>query len=164
MSDLYLRTSIRKEVEATTRKKGWKVALAALCFILASELLLPLFEISPLGIWSWLIGTSAAGLGAIPHQKLKNQDKNPDILHGTEETLSYFQANKSLFTLAWSEIESFHFIDTGRDYGLAFNLKTPLKGISEKCREKYGADLFLPYFSQGSYMLLEKWREQHTAN
>lgn len=163
MSDLYLRTSVRKEAEATTRKQGWKVALAAVFFVAASELLLPLFEISPLGIWSWLIGTSAAGLGVIPHQKLKNQDKNPDVLHGTEQTLSFFQANKSLFTLAWNEIESFHYVDNGKDYGLAFRLKAPLAGISEKCREKYGVDLFLPYFSQGSYLLLEKWRSQHTV-
>ncbi|MBS0637774.1 MAG: hypothetical protein JSS12_09700 [Verrucomicrobia bacterium] len=163
MGDLYLRTSIRKEAAETTRKKGWKVALAAAFFIAASEYLLPLFEIAPLGIWSWLIGTSAAGLGALPHQMLKNQDKNPDILHGTEKTLSFFQANKSLFTLAWNEIESFHYVDNGKDYGLAFHLKTPLEGISDKCRERHGVDLFLPYFSEGSYMMLEKWRTQHVT-
>ena len=163
MTDLYLRTAIRPEAQILTRKMCVKIALAAACFIAATEFLLPLLEVGSLGIWSWLIGTSAAGLGVVPHQKLKSQEKNPDILHSTEENLSFFQANKTLFTLAWDQINSFHFIDNGKEYGLAFSLKTPLQGLSEKARKEYGVDLFLPYFSQASFMLLEKWRDQHVT-
>lgn len=163
MTDLYLRTAIRPEVQKKSKIRGWKIALAAGLFILAAEYLLPLLEIETLGIWSWLIGTSAAGLGVLPHQKLKNQEKNPDILHSNEEKLSFFQANKNLFTLAWDEIDSFHWVDNGKQYGLAFRLKTPIEGISEKSRKQHGVDLFLPYFSQASYMLLEKWRDQHVT-
>lgn len=161
MTDLYLRTSIRPDIHKETCRTGWKIAIAAACFIFATEFLLPLLELGSLGIWSWLIGTSTAGLGTLPLQMLKKQEKTPDIIHSTEQELSFFQANKSLFTLAWDEINSFHFIDTGKEYGLAFSLKTPLEGFSDKSRKSHGVDLFLPYFSRASFMLLEKWRDQH---
>ncbi|MCE5293406.1 MAG: hypothetical protein LLF94_02170 [Chlamydiales bacterium] len=163
MTDLYLRTAIRPEAHKITTKLGWKVALAAVLFICASEILLPLFEFTPLGIWSWLIGSSAAGFGILPHQKLKKQESNPDILHSNENTLSFYQAKKALFTLAWEQIDSFHFVDNGKDYGLAFRLKAPIDGVSERCRKEYGVDLFLPYFSHASYLLLDKWRNQHVS-
>lgn len=165
MTDLYIRTRVRPEAQKTTFKKGWKIALAAALFIVASQYILVLLELETLSIWSWLIGSSAAGLGALPHQKLKRQEKNPDVLHSTEQTLTFFQANKTLFSLAWNQIDSFHYMDNGDNYGLAFKLKTPVGGpLSDKCRKDYGVDLFLPYFSQASFMLLEKWRDQHVTS
>ncbi len=161
MTDLYLRTTVRQENQKRSRLKGWKIALAAAFFIAASEYLLPLLEIESLGIWSWLIGTSAVSFGVLPHRKLINQEKNPSILHSTENDFTFFQANKTLFTLAWDQVESFHYVDNGNEYGLAFTLKEPIEGLSEKCRKNHGVDLFLPYFSQASFMLLEKWRDQH---
>lgn len=163
MTDLYLRTAIREQTKRQTFKKSCLLALLAGLFVAAFEFFLPLMQLESFLLYSRLIGTSVFSLGALSHQKLKSQDKNPDVLHSTEEELSLFQANKALFTLAWNEIESFHYVDNGNVYGLAFTLKTPLNGMTEKCRKEHGVDLFLPYFSQASYLLLEKWRDQHVC-
>lgn len=163
MTDLYLRTSIRSEAEKDTLKTGCKAALAASSLIVGSEYVLPLLEFDTLGLWAWIVGGSTAGLGLLPYQRLKSQKKNPDILHSTEETISLFHGKTCLFTLSWDQIESFQYLDTGKEYGLAFNLKAPLEGIWDKCRKEHGVDLFLPYFSHASFLLLEKWRDQHVT-
>jgi hypothetical protein len=161
MTDLYLRTAIRQDAEQKTFKRFWQTALAALLVIAASELLLPLLELETLGLAPWLFGSVASLVRGVQHWAMKRKEKNPNVLHSTEEEFSFYQANKSLFTLAWNQVVSFHFVDNGQNYGLAFKLKTPLEGISEKCRKEHGVDLFLPYFSNASFLLLEKWRDQH---
>ena len=161
MKDLYLRTAIRPEAQKSSLKKSIMTICLAMIIISISELLLPLLEFEPLGIWAWLAGITTASFGVVMHQKLKMQEKNPNLLHGTEKNLSFYQANKKLFSLAWSQIDSFHFIDNGNDYGLAFKLKSPINSLSKKSRKEYGVDLFLPFFSHGSFLLLEKWRDLH---
>ena len=163
MTDLYLRTSVRPETQKKTFRKALFIVLSSLLLIAASEFLLPLLELESLNIWAWLSGFGACGYSAMSHQKLKAKEKNPDLLHGTEDKLSFFEANKQLFSLAWDEIESFHFLDNGKEYGLAFKLKKPIEGLTEKSKRTYGVDLFLPFFSQGSFMLLDKWRDQHVS-
>ncbi len=161
MTDLYLRTNVRAEKKAAITKKSILMAIASLLFVLASEYLLAWLELSALCLFSRILGTSALGFSAFLHRKLASQEKNPDILHSDEKVLSFFRANKSLFSLSWQDIASFYYLDTGKDYGLAFTLKSPIPNLSEKCRKEHGVDLFLPDFSHGSYLLLEKWREEH---
>ncbi len=161
MADLYLRTHIREELHVKSRKKSWIVAIASILLIAFSELILPLLELETLGVWAWLAATGAAGLAVLPQQKLKRQEIKPDVIHSTEEKLSYFQNNRCIFTLPWAVIDSFHYLDAASRYGLAFSLKTPVAGLSDRCRKEHGVDLFLPYFSHSSFLLLEKWRDQH---
>lgn len=160
MTDLYLRTSIRPQAEKKTFKNSCKALIGAASVIAGSELLLPALEFAPFGIYAYLLGSSVLGLGLLARQKLRSFKKHPYMIHATDESLTLSQDNTPLFTINWDQIESFQYIDTGNQYGLAFTLKSPLKGISEKCRKEYGVDLFLPYFSHATYLLLEKWHNE----
>jgi len=161
MTDLYLRTMVRPEAQKQVRKQSLFAAFAALLFILANEFLLPWFQLDSFCLFSRALGTGAVGVSALYHRKFQLQDKQPDILHSTEESLSFFKANEALFTLSWDDIAAFHYVDSGKEYGLAFTLKSAIPEVTDRCRKEHGVDLFLPYFSHGSYLLLEKWRDQH---
>lgn len=164
MSDLYLRTSIRPDMEKKMLVKSCKIAGAACALIACSEYLLPLLEFESLGLWSWLLGGSAAGLGIIPYGKVKSYKRNPDILQVNEQNVLLIQDGKATFNLSWQHVESFYHLDKGCDYGLAFTLKQPVttlpRSLTQKSRKEHGVDLFLPYFSHGSYLLLENWYAQ----
>ncbi len=160
MPDLYLRTAIKPEIEKRSRKIGRKALFIAASLVVTSEYVLPLLELETLGGWAWLAGSGLAGLGLIPHQRVSSRQKHPYILHSTEDSISLHKDNKCLLNIPWSQIESIQFIDRGKEYGLAFILKSPLKSISKRCRKRYGVDLFLPYFSQASFHMLEKWQNE----
>jgi len=167
MTDLYLRTSIRQETEQKAFARGCKIAGASVLMVACSEFLMPLLEFESLGLWSWLVGSGATSVGLIPYQKLKISKRKPDILHADGQKLQLLHRNKPLFSISWQEVESFYYLDSGRTYGLAFTLKQPLKPASSqlsyllsKSRREHGVDLFLPYFSHGSFLLLEQWYTQ----
>lgn len=168
MADLYLRTSIRQETEKKAFVSGCKIAGAGVLMVACSEFLLPLLEFESLGLWSWLVGSGVTSLGLFPYQKLKTSKKKPDILHADEHKLQLLHRNEPIFTVSWQDVESFYFLDNGIDYGLAFTLKpsfkTSLSLLSQliaKSRKAHGVDLFLPYFSHGSFLLLEQWYTQN---
>ncbi len=163
MTELYLRTSLRPEKKAAVTKKSLALAFCSLLFVVASEYLFAWLELSVLCLFSRILGTGAIGFSALLQKRLFAKEKNPDILYSDERALSFFKANKSLFSLSWQDIASFHFVDTGKDYGLAFTLKSPIPELSEKCRKEHGVDLFLPDFSEASFFLLEKWRNEHVV-
>lgn len=166
MSDLYLRGSIRPEIENKAFIKGCKIAGASVLMVACSEFILPLLEFESLGIWSWLVGSSATSIGLFPYRKMKNFQKRPDILHADLRNLSLLHRQKPLFSIPWDQVESFYYLDSGTAvYGLAFTLKQPVKNIPMplvlKCRKAHGVDLFLPYFSHSSFLLLENWFNQN---
>lgn len=178
MSDLYLRTTVRPEVEKKAFKQVCKVCTGAAALIACSEFLLPLLQFEALGIWAWLLGGSCAGLGVMPYQRLKQHKVRPEILQINHNKISLVADSKSRFSLPWNEVDSFNYLDNGTNYGLAFTLKphtiqeiakdaskahVPVE-LVQKSRKEHGVDLFLPFFSQGSYQMLESWYDQNVRD
>lgn len=208
MSTLLLRTSVRPQSQKSAVVKGTILAVIALACLSLIEFILPLLGLESLGGWAWCVRSAILGTGFVPYQKISWQKTHPDMLKVDEEKMVLCKKDKEVFSLPWSQIASFTFLDRGSVYGLAFTLKsskaalrvlqgeqnrdpqalsfllssleelsqddkkgaktlpnTPYtpealpKMILAKSRKKYGVDIFLPYFTERSHMMLQQWYE-----
>ena len=210
MSKLLLRTSIRQQTKKHAAFIGIILASIALSGLWVVEIILPLLGLESMGGWAWLLRGALVSSGFVPYQKVSWQKNHPDILEIDEEKLGLCKDGKTLFSLNWSQVNSFTFLDRGAIYGIAFTLKNehsalqmfdkkghspetlsfllsslqelsekppedcdaksaespykiqaPPKIILEASRKKYGVDIFLPYFTERSYLMLEQWYQQN---
>lgn len=239
MSTLLLRTSVRPQSQKSAVIKGTILAAVALCCLSLIEFILPLLGLESLGGWMWFVRSAILGTGLVPYQKVSWQKHHPDVLKVDEKNVVLCKTDKEVFSLQWSQIESFTFLDHGSIYGLAFTLKSskaafrvlqqekqkdpetlafllasleeltreeltreehsreersreelskeneskqqhskstqkkpnelprspytscPLpKVILANSRKKYGVDIFLPYFTERSHLMLQQWYKQ----
>ena len=214
---LLLRTSVRPKMQRQALFRGCVTIGSTILLIWLAELLLPLAGLESLGIWRWLVSGSAIGASYLPYQKLRWQKAHPEILQANENELVLLREDKKIFSLSWEQIDSFHFLDRGSSYGLAFTLKSPQETIRslintseedkkeinffnsslddfcrqerkeynnqkqpfpispyknallpqfllQKSKKEYGVDLFLPFFSQHSHLLLQQWYDQNLSH
>jgi hypothetical protein len=208
MSKLLLRTSIRTQTKKHAVFLGTILAAVALSCLWVVELILPLLGLESMGGWAWMLRGAFVSSGFVPYQKVSWQKNHPDILEVDEKSLALCKDGNTLFSLNWSQVESFTFLDRGAIYGIAFtltheksalslfknksaqnaetlsyllsslqelsdkppeaktsqspyNIQAPPKIILEESRKKYGVDIFLPYFTERSYLMLEQWYQQN---
>jgi len=170
MSVLLLRTTIRKETKRKALFYGLFLAFISLFGLwLVEFFMLPLVELESLGVWGWIFRACAVGSGFAPYKKIFYQKNYPDILKSTEDTITLSKEDAIVFTLPWGKIKTFTFIDKGTLYGIIFSLKNeshdPKKLLQRLSRTTKGKEeistIFLPYFSERSYLMLEQWHKQN---
>lgn len=95
-------------------------------------------------------------------------EKNPFLLCFSKEALVLTKKNRAYFLLPSALIESIKFVKSSKEYGLALWLNVPWKEYLflqrdpnmlrklHKKGEKYGADLFFPFFTQNGGEMIQK--------
>lgn len=152
--NLRLRSSIRPALKRSLLFRGTLIASAGIALLLFASLTLPVTSLAHWGIFILGISLVLITAGLLPYKRLTRLEIQPHELLLTNQEISFFQNRIPRLTLLWSNIEKTSYIDHPSQYGIALWLKNPdpaLENMIQKCRKRYGCDLFFPFFSARSY-------------
>lgn len=138
-------SSIAPELKRRTLLKGTVfAALGALLLLWGGAGL----DLPTLSKWGWLIFLVAIGLialGLIPYRRLNRLENNPYELRVDNQAITLLHQGNKLFAYPIDAISRVGYYKRDDLYGIKIWLK---EGLEKK---HYGADIFLPYFSERSY-------------
>jgi hypothetical protein len=160
---LLLRTHVSQKLERKLLRQAVSSLLSAFGILWLADLLLPLAGIEELGIWRFVAGGGIIGISYAPYYQILRYKLSPAMLRVTDDELILTRQGSEVFRVPWPLVEEFHFVDGELCYGIAFSI-SPIetrpsipKRLHEQSKKAYGVDLFLPFFSESSYQLLQNW-------
>jgi hypothetical protein len=169
---LKLRTSIKETLKRFVLIRGTVLGIIG-CILLYAALFLP---VDQLKIWGFPIILLAGGLiavGFIPYRTLTKREHKPDELIIEGDYALHFNAQgEPTFTIPLSNVERYSYLEKGNLYGIGLWLKEPngkvevhneqfdLDKFQQNSQKKYECDLFLPYFTQRSYNILNAFHQE----
>jgi len=117
------------------------------------------------GIPILLVGGLLITAGLLPYRKLCSMESNPSELVVVDgEFVQYIAGGKQVYSIPIESIDRYNYVDTDKEYGIAIHLhKEILKKIiihnrkfnmelhQRDSQQKYGCDVFVPYFSRRAF-------------
>lgn len=155
------RTAIKPGLVRITLKRGAPLAVLGASIIIIGGTLLPLAALKIWGIPLFFLALILISIGWLPYRKLQRLELKPNTLEYDGEFLVYFQNGKGLFKIPILSIEKVDSLENESHYGLRIWLKEPIpdkirvlqrgfnyESYMNRSGNRFGCDLFLPYFTQ----------------
>lgn len=170
-----IRSSIKPELFRITLKKGSLLAGAGALMLLLGGTLLPL---SYLKIWGgplFFIALGLIALGLIPYRKLTQLQLSPHTLQREGDFLIYARKGKPLLKIPYEKVARMEYVEKEELYGIALWIKQTrekikilderfdLEGFLYESKQKFGSDLFFPYFTEESFKLISRLESNHAS-
>jgi|GEM_PF-899459 len=177
MEEQILRSQIEKEFKRKVLFKGSLIAIAGALILTLSGLLLPPELLKIYGIPSFFLSLLLIRLGLGPYRKLTKQELHPNELIFNKKTVAYHIQNKNAFSFPITFIKSMRFYRSKKIYGIQINLGVPfsekllihhpsfdVNKFHEESKEKYGCDLFFPFFYEATLHTMREYTFPLDAN
>lgn len=165
-----IRSSIKRQLLRQVLIKGTILAICGVLILLFAGIFIPSNWLQWIGPFLIIISLLLITLGLYPYQQLKKLETKPHEITLIDEHHILFSWKQNLrLIIPLNSIDKMEDIELDNQYGIALFLKNQglntikvsdpnfsLKKFQKLCQEKYGCDLFLPYFSKRSFDLLQE--------
>lgn len=169
-----IRSSISSSLMRKTLMRGTVLGGIGALTLLYAGIFLPLQQMKMWGPILFLFGLGMITWGLFPYKRLKRLEEKPNRLDIEGDDWLHFSAGeKSLFSIPMVAIDHLTYIEKSHSYGIGLFLKNPIpqkiiindsnvdiEKFIQSSRKQYGCDLFLSYFSQRSYEMLNGFVQQ----
>ncbi|MEM1282501.1 MAG: hypothetical protein AAGG81_03000 [Chlamydiota bacterium] len=124
------------------------------------------------GLFFLLAGGGLMVYGLIPYRRLQRMENDPSelvILEGEHLQLISFGVQQ--YTIPLNKVEKIEYLEKGQEYGIGIwfnsevddrvivhNQRLNVARLMKKSQQKFGCDLFIPYFGRRSYTRLALYR------
>lgn len=136
-------------------------------FLLLTGTFLPLGILKVWGPFIFLISLALIGWGLIPYRRLKQLETEPHEILLSNNQLLFCWRKKPVFAIQLEGIKKAVFISSRDGYGIGVSLidsslryvqicdeKFDITRFQQQSIKRYGCDLFLPYFSERTFQLM----------
>lgn len=162
-----IRTSISPGLMRKTLFKGFFTGMLGIISLLYAGVFLPVDVLRVWGLPIFLFGIGLIIIGLLPYRRIARIESKPSTLTVDNlEALEFSSGGKLKFSLPLEIVSKIAYLASPKNYGLGIWLKDhALEKViffepSFKVRTDYGADIFLPYFSQRSTNELNDWIQE----
>lgn len=167
---LVARSCVKPSLLRTILFRGTWLGACGIFLIIATGTLLPYFLLYFFGLPLLLLGFTFIGLGLVPYRRLTKLEVNPyELIYENETHLVLSRNQKPMFKIPTDQIEKIDYMEKERFYGIAVQLKPPMKGKVIVCGKQIdlspfvspfqGYDLFLPFFTKSANEEVEEFLE-----
>ena len=162
---LMLRTSINQKLQKKLLRRGLSSLLTCLGILWIAEIFFPVAGIEDLSIWRWVASGGILSVSYFPYRQALQYKFRPEVLKITERLVILLRDDSEIFQMPWKDVEDIRFLEDETSYGIAFSLQSSMEESAElhalklQSKKHYGVDLFLPFFSESSFRLLQNWQE-----
>lgn len=155
---MIVKTSVNSQLKKDALLKGTLLAGLGMLVLIGGSVILTQEQLAQYGFFIFLFGIALVTYGMIPYRKLVRLEHSPDEIHVDDDhTWIYFRKGKKIAEIPQTAIESADFIAHDPDYGICLQFKKKPSDKVKVCdsdahlqMDKYGCDLFLPYFTERS--------------
>lgn len=152
---MIVKTAVGTQHKKDALLKGILLAGLGMLILIGGSVLLTQEQLSQYGFFIFAIGIAIVSYGMIPYRKIVRLENLPDEIHVNEDhTWVYYRGGKKVAEIPKETIESASFITHDPNYGICVSLKKNPVAKVKVCAEaklqvnKFGCDLFLPYFTE----------------
>lgn len=156
LTSLSLRSSIKPALKRSLLLRGTLFASVGIAFLIYAGMA---FSVQNLEFWGLpILGVSLALItaGLLPYKRMARLEVQPyELLLTSDQGIRFFQNRVLCCKLSWDNIARIVYVDHPRRYGIALWLKNQEQAegkMIQKCRLRYGCDLFFPFFSKRSHL------------
>lgn len=165
---LKLRSSVKPTLMRFVLIRGTILGFIGACLLLYGALFLPAETLKMWGFPILILALILIAVGLIPYRRLTRRERYPDelIVDGSN-TIHFNIRGEPTFSIPLQNMERYSYLEKGRLYGLGIWLKQPEKDKIEihnskfdlekyklTSQKQYECDIFLPFFTQRSYNIL----------
>ncbi len=161
-------TTIKPTLLRATLFRGTLFASIGVLLLIVVTTFLPVENMMTWGVISLLIGGGLMVYGLIPYRRLNRMENEPsELVLVDDEYLQLIIFGKQQYTIPLSMVEKTEYIEKGNEYGIGIwfaqdsenkvivhNQRLNMANSLKRSRQKYGCDLFIPYFGRRSYTRL----------
>lgn len=171
--EIKLRSTVRPEYARRVLFRGTLLAVIGIAMLVLAGVFIPAAYLGKTGFVLFVVALGLVTWGLLPYRMLMQLETKPDEILIDSKAVSVAFKRRPTLMIPISAIRDIKYLDNDEIYGIQIWLdKDPVDKVmiqdpyfKVKNLRKYGADLFLPYFSKNSFNELvgvyEVERENH---
>lgn len=161
---MIVKTAVNSQLKKDALLRGSLLAGLGMLILIGGSIILTQEQLEQYGFFIFVGGIALVTFGMIPYRKLVRLENSPDEIHVNDDhAWVYYRKGKKIAEIPREAIESSDFVAHDPDYGICVQLKkNPPSKVkvfmpdAQLQMNKYGCDLFLPYFTERSMNQLSK--------